>query len=170
MRQRVMIAMALSCNPKILIADEPTTALDVTIQAQILDLINELQATLGTAIVLITHSLGVVAETAQRVVVMYAGRKVEQAPVDALFAAPLHPYTLGLMRSVPRLTDALNPAKTRLQEIPGIVPPLHGLPPGCAFAPRCTYATDRCRQEFPPLEEKRPGHWAACWESDQLAK
>jgi oligopeptide/dipeptide ABC transporter ATP-binding protein len=170
MRQRVMIAMALSCNPKILIADEPTTALDVTIQAQILDLMNELQAKLGTAIVLITHSLGVVAETAKRVVVMYAGRKVEEASVDDLFAAPLHPYTLGLMGSVPRLTDALNPAKIRLQEIPGIVPPLHNLPQGCIFAPRCTYATDRCKQEYPALEEKRPGHWAACWESDQLAK
>jgi oligopeptide/dipeptide ABC transporter ATP-binding protein len=170
MRQRVMIAMALSCNPKILIADEPTTALDVTIQAQILDLIQELQAKLGTAIILITHSLGVVAETAKRVVVMYAGRKVEQAPVEELFSAPLHPYTLGLMRSVPRLTDALNPAKERLQEIPGIVPPLHNLPQGCTFAPRCAHATDRCRQEFPPLEEKRLDHWVACWESDNLAK
>jgi len=162
--------MALSCNPKILVADEPTTALDVTIQAQILDLMVELQSELGTAIILITHSLGVVAETAKRVVVMYAGRKVEEASVENLFSAPLHPYTLGLMGSVPRLTDALNPAKTRLQEIPGIVPPLHNLPPGCIFAPRCTYATDRCKQEYPPLEEKRPGHWAACWESDKLAK
>ncbi|HEX7926382.1 MAG TPA: ABC transporter ATP-binding protein [bacterium] len=170
MRQRVMIAMALSCNPKILIADEPTTALDVTIQAQILDLILELQSKLGTAVVLITHSLGVVAETAKRVVVMYAGRKVEEASVEELFAAPMHPYTLGLMHSVPRLTDALNPAKARLQEIPGIVPPLHNLPQGCVFAPRCTFATDRCRQEYPPLEQKRPGHWVACWESDKLAK
>ncbi len=170
MRQRVMIAMALSCNPKILIADEPTTALDVTIQAQILDLIGELQSKLGTAIVLITHSLGVVAETAKRVVVMYAGRKVEEAPVDQLYAMPLHPYTLGLMRSVPRLTDALNPAKPRLQEIPGIVPALHNLPAGCTFAPRCPLATDTCRQEYPPLLEKQPGHWAACWESDKLAK
>ena len=165
-----MIAMALSCNPKILIADEPTTALDVTIQAQILDLIGELQAKLGTAIVLITHSLGVVAETAQRVVVMYAGRKVEQASVDELFNNPQHPYTRGLMLSVPRLTDALNPAKARLQEIPGIVPALHNLPQGCTFAPRCSHASERCRQEFPALEEKRPGHWAACWNSDQLDK
>jgi oligopeptide/dipeptide ABC transporter ATP-binding protein len=170
MRQRVMIAMALSCNPKILIADEPTTALDVTIQAQILDLILELQSKLGTAVVLITHSLGVVAETAQRVVVMYAGRKVEEAGVEALFAAPLHPYTRGLMESVPRLSDAARPApRGRLLEIPGIVPPLHDLPPGCVFAPRCTHATARCHAEYPPLEQKQPGHWVSCWESDQFA-
>ncbi|HUJ75498.1 MAG TPA: ABC transporter ATP-binding protein [bacterium] len=171
MRQRVMIAMALSCNPKVLVADEPTTALDVTIQAQILDLMLDLQAKLGTAIILITHSLGVVAETARRVVVMYAGRKVEEAPVDDLFAAPLHPYTVGLMNSVPRLSDAAqaDPGSARLQEIPGIVPPLHHLPAGCTFAPRCTYATERCRQEFPPLNQYRPGHWVACWEADQLA-
>jgi peptide/nickel transport system ATP-binding protein len=168
MRQRVMIAMALSCNPKVLIADEPTTALDVTIQAQILDLMIELQSKLGTAIVLITHSLGVVAETAQRVVVMYAGRKVEEAAVADLFDRPLHPYTVGLMNSVPRLTDVGRNAATRLTEIPGIVPSLLNLPAGCTFAPRCTYATDRCRTEYPPLEEKRPGHWAACWESDKL--
>jgi oligopeptide/dipeptide ABC transporter ATP-binding protein len=171
MRQRVMIAMALSCNPKVLIADEPTTALDVTIQAQILDLMMELQAKLGTAIVLITHSLGVVAETAQRVVVMYAGRKVEEAPVGPLFDRPLHPYTVGLMNSVPRLSDAAkaDPGRTRLNEIPGIVPSLQNLPNGCTFAPRCSYATDRCRAEYPPLEQKRPGHWVACWESDKLA-
>ena len=171
MRQRVMIAMALSCNPKVLIADEPTTALDVTIQAQILDLILELQAKLGTAIMLITHSLGVVAETAQRVVVMYAGRKVEEAPVGDLFDRPLHPYTVGLMNSVPRLSEAAkaDPGQMRLTEIPGIVPSLLNLPAGCTFAPRCTYATDRCRTEYPPLEQKRPGHWVACWESDKLA-
>jgi len=172
MRQRVMIAMALSCNPKVLIADEPTTALDVTIQAQILDLMMELQAKLGTAIVLITHSLGVVAETAQRVVVMYAGRKVEEATVGDLFAAPRHPYTLGLMNSIPRLAEAATTTDTerlRLTEIPGIVPSLMNLPTGCTFAPRCTYATDRCRAEYPALEQKRPGHWVACWESDKIA-
>ena len=171
MRQRIMIAMALSCNPKVLIADEPTTALDVTIQAQILDLMLELQAKLGTAIILITHSLGVVAETAQRVVVMYAGRKVEEARVGELFGMPLHPYTEGLMNSVPRLAEAAqaDPSRLRLAEIPGIVPSLQNLPQGCVFAPRCTYATDRCRAEFPPLEEKRSGHWVACWESDILA-
>ncbi len=171
MRQRVMIAMALSCNPKVLIADEPTTALDVTIQAQILDLMMELQSKLGTAIILITHSLGVVAETAQRVVVMYAGRKVEEALVGDLFAQPLHPYTVGLMNSVPRLSEAAknDPAQARLTEIPGIVPSLLNLPQGCTFAPRCTYATDQCRTEYPPLEEKKKGHWVACWESDKLA-
>jgi peptide/nickel transport system ATP-binding protein len=171
MRQRVMIAMALSCNPKVLIADEPTTALDVTIQAQILDLMMDLQSQLGTAIVLITHSLGVVAETAQRVVVMYAGRKVEEALVAELFASPRHPYTVGLMNSVPRLADAAaaTPASLRLTEIPGIVPSLHNLPAGCTFAPRCTYATDQCRTEYPPLLQQRPGHWVACWESDKVA-
>ncbi len=171
MRQRVMIAMALSCNPKVLIADEPTTALDVTIQAQILDLILDLQSQLGTAIILITHSLGVIAETAQRVVVMYAGRKVEEAAVGELFDRPLHPYTEGLMNSVPRLSEAAkaDPGRLRLAEIPGIVPLLQNLPQGCVFAPRCTYATDHCRAEYPPLEQKRPGHWVACWESDILA-
>jgi len=171
MRQRVMIAMALSCNPKVLIADEPTTALDVTIQAQILDLMMELQSKLETAIILITHSLGVVAETAQRVVVMYAGRKVEEAPVGALFDRPRHPYTLGLMNSVPRLPDAAreDAAQLRLTEIPGMVPSLQDLPPGCTFAPRCAFATDHCRAEYPPLEEQLPGHWVACWESRKIA-
>jgi peptide/nickel transport system ATP-binding protein len=172
MRQRAMIAMALACNPKVLIADEPTTALDVTIQAQILDIILELQGRLGTAVILITHDLGVVAETAQRVIVMYAGRKVEEAGVDELFAHPLHPYTHGLMASIPRLgaiSGALEGAPARLQEIPGIVPPLTDLPPGCAFAPRCALADDRCRKVYPPYEEKQPGHWAACWRSDALA-
>jgi peptide/nickel transport system ATP-binding protein len=169
MRQRATIAMALACNPSLLIADEPTTALDVTIQAQILDLILELQREFGAAVVLITHDLGVVAETAHRVIVMYAGRKVEEAEVGELFARPLHPYTTGLMASIPRLDimrgeDKRNDA--RLQEIPGIVPPLFALPPGCAFAPRCPKADDLCRRERPDYKEKRPGHWAACWHSD----
>jgi len=171
MRQRVMIAMALACNPKVLIADEPTTALDVTIQAQILDIILDLQKKLGTALILITHDLGVVAETAQRVIVMYAGKKVEEASVEELFARPLHPYTHGLMASIPRL-DLLrgegDERKRRLQEIPGIVPALTHLPPGCSFAPRCPFADDRCRREAPAYEEKRPAHWAACWHSERL--
>jgi peptide/nickel transport system ATP-binding protein len=171
MRQRAMIAMALACNPRVLIADEPTTALDVTIQAQILDLILELQQELGTAILLITHNLGVVAETAQRVIVMYAGRKVEEAGVDALFAEPMHPYTHGLLASIPRLDimggRAAN-SQQRLKEIPGMVPALSNLPPGCTFAPRCAYADERCRLQFPPYEQKRPGHWAACWHSERL--
>ena len=171
MRQRAMIAMALACNPRVLIADEPTTALDVTIQAQILDLILELQKQLGTAVILITHNLGVVAETAQRVIVMYAGKKVEEAEVDALFAQPLHPYTHGLLASIPRLdimAGRNNAAVERLQEIPGIVPALNNLPPGCTFAPRCAFADDRCRAQFPPYEQLRPGHWAACWHSERL--
>ena len=171
MRQRAMIAIALACNPKVLIADEPTTALDVTIQAQILELILELQGRLGTAVILITHDLGVVAETAQRVIVMYAGRKVEEALVGELFAKPLHPYTRGLMNSIPRLdlirgTETEN---TRLQEIPGIVPALTALPKGCVFAPRCPLAEDRCRNEYPEYQEKSPGHWVACWRSDDVA-
>ncbi|MGH6816661.1 MAG: ABC transporter ATP-binding protein [Hyphomicrobiaceae bacterium] len=160
MRQRAMIAMALACTPKVLIADEPTSALDVTIQAQILDLIIDLQRGLGMGLILITHDLGVVAETAQRTIVMYAGRKVEEAATAALFAAPLHPYTQGLMASLPRLGGR---DTERLQEIPGIVPPLDDLPPGCAFAPRCIRADDRCRASFPPYVEHRPGHWTACW-------
>src|SRR5512135_796355 len=163
MRQRAMIAMALACNPKVLIADEPTTALDVTIQAQILDIILDLQRKLGTAIVLITHDLGVVAETAQRVIVMYAGRKVEEAPVEELFARPQHPYTHGLMGAIPRLPSMrgdVSNAMDRLQEIRGTVPALSNLPPGCVFAPRCPHAEDRCRAQYPPYEEKRPGHWA----------
>jgi peptide/nickel transport system ATP-binding protein len=160
MRQRVMIAMALSCDPQVLIADEPTTALDVTIQAQILDLMLDLKEKTGTAIVLITHDLGVVAETAQRVVVMYAGRKVEEAPVEALFDNPLHPYTRGLMAAIPRLdTDA-----ARLQEIPGMVPLLTKPIVGCAFAARCPLATERCRAEAPPLVDVGGGHTALCWE------
>ncbi|MEA2880673.1 MAG: peptide/nickel transport system ATP-binding protein [Hyphomicrobiales bacterium] len=171
MRQRVMIAMALACNPKVLLADEPTTALDVTIQAQILDIILDLQKKLGTAVILITHDLGVVAETAQRVIVMYAGRKVEEARVGELFARPLHPYTHGLMASIPRLElmrGGTGETKRRLQEIAGIVPALNNLPAGCSFAPRCPFATDKCRREFPPYEEKQPGHWAACWRSHEI--
>jgi peptide/nickel transport system ATP-binding protein len=171
MRQRAMIAMALACNPRVLIADEPTTALDVTIQAQILDLILELQKELGTAIILITHNLGVVAETAQRVIVMYAGRKVEEAEVDALFGQPLHPYTHGLLASIPRLEimgGRTANSVQRLKEIPGMVPALNNLPPGCTFAPRCAFADDQCRAQFPPYEQKRPGHWAACWHSERL--
>jgi peptide/nickel transport system ATP-binding protein len=165
MRQRVMIAIALACNPKVLIADEPTTALDVTVQAQILELIVDLQKKLGTAVILITHDLGLVAQTAQRVIVMYAGRKVEEAAVEALFANPQHQYTRGLMASLPRLglLRGETAATNRLQEIPGIVPPLTNLPPGCAFAPRCPRADERCRGENPPYEEKSMGHWAACW-------
>ena len=171
MRQRAMIAMALACNPRVLIADEPTTALDVTIQAQVLDLILDLQKTLGTAVILITHDLAVVAEIAQRVIVMYAGRKVEEAGVDDLFATPLHPYTQGLMASIPHLAvigGAVAEGDGRLKEIPGMVPALSHLPPGCAFAPRCGFADERCRTIAPDYEEKRPGHWAACWHSDRL--
>lgn len=169
MRQRVMIAMALSCNPSVLIADEPTTALDVTIQAQILALMEEIRDKLKTAIILITHDLGVVAEMADRVLVMYAGRKVEEAGVTEIFEDPQHPYTRGLMRSVPRLaTDFTQEHSERLSEIPGIVPALTSLPPGCTFADRCKYATDHCRAKFPALETKKPGHLAACWESANL--
>ncbi len=162
MRQRVMIAMALACNPKLLIADEPTTALDVTIQAQILDLMAELKRRIGAAIILITHDLGVVAEVAERVMVMYAGRKVEEAPVAALFRAPRHPYTQGLLGAVPKLGSSLTGAETRLAEIPGTVPSLKQRIVGCVFAGRCPRATELCRQEAPALERKAPGHFAAC--------
>jgi len=170
MRQRVMIAMALSCNPKVLIADEPTTALDVTIQAQILDLMRALQDKYGTAIILITHDMGVVAENADRVVVMYAGRKVEEADAAELFDNPGHPYTKGLLGSIPHLdTAARSGAKrARLNEIKGMVPSLFNLPPGCSFAPRCAYASDHCRSHRPPLEEHRPRHWIACWHADRV--
>jgi peptide/nickel transport system ATP-binding protein len=170
MRQRAMIAIALSCNPQVLIADEPTTALDVTIQAQILDLMLELKEKLGTAIIMITHDLGVIAETTQRVVVMYAGRKVEEAPVEALFAQPTHPYTRGLMRAIPRLDAEAEIAgrRPRLQEIPGIVPALNRPIAGCAFAPRCGFATERCRAERPPLVPAGAGHTVACWETTRV--
>jgi oligopeptide/dipeptide ABC transporter ATP-binding protein len=170
MRQRVMIAMALSCNPKVLIADEPTTALDVTIQAQILDLIREQQRRLGMAILLITHDMGVVAENADRVVVMYAGRKVEEAAVAELFERPAHPYTRGLLGSIPHLDDAARSAgrrRPRLTEIKGMVPSLARLPPGCSFAPRCAFATARCLEAAPPIEQHRPGHWVACWNAER---
>jgi len=172
MRQRAMIAMALACNPRVLIADEPTTALDVTIQAQILELIVDLQRDFGTAVILITHDLGVVAETAHRVVVMYAGRKVEEAPVGELFRRPLHPYMVGLLGSIPRVgmtKRASEDPDVKLQEIPGIVPPLNDLPAGCVFAPRCAHADDRCRAEYPPFEEKFPDHYAACWHAGETA-
>ena len=162
MRQRVMIAIALACNPKLLIADEPTTALDVTIQAQILDLMRDLKRRVGAAIVLITHDLGVVAEVAERVMVMYAGRKVEEAPVAELFRAPRHPYTQGLLGAVPRLGSSIDGATTRLAEIPGLVPSLKSRIQGCVFAGRCAQATDVCRAVAPALEAKAAGHVAAC--------
>ena len=166
MRQRVMIAIALSCNPKVLIADEPTTALDVTIQAQILELMLELKQKLGTAIVLITHDLGVVAQTCARVIVMYAGRKIEEAPVDELFAAPKHPYTRGLLRALPRLDGVEDEGsrRPRLQEIPGLVPALNRVIPGCTFAPRCELVTERCRIEVPAFSQVGSGHQVACFE------
>jgi peptide/nickel transport system ATP-binding protein len=168
MRQRAMIAMALACRPALLIADEPTTALDVTIQAQILALIVDLQKRLGTGLILITHDLGVVAQTAQRVIVMYAGKKVEEATVDALFENPRHPYTRGLMASMPAVISLEAKADARLNEIPGMVPSLTNLPPGCAFAPRCKLAIDRCRAEYPPLQDFGDKHWAACWRAAEM--
>ena len=163
MRQRVMIAMALACNPRLLIADEPTTALDVTIQAQILDLMRDLQKRLGSAIMLITHDLGVVAEMAERVVVMYAGRKVEEATVGDIFARPMHPYTQGLLGAVPKLGSSLHEGgRSRLAEIPGLVPSLRKPIVGCAFAGRCDYATDLCRQVAPAIEAKASAHLVAC--------
>jgi peptide/nickel transport system ATP-binding protein len=161
MRQRVMIAMALACDPKILIADEPTTALDVTIQAGILDLMRDIRGRLGTAIVLITHNLGVVADIADRVIVMYAGRKVEEALVGELYAHPQHPYTIGLLGAIPRPGAA--DEQGRLREIPGRVPSLAELPAACAFAPRCPRADDRTRSERPELREIRPAHVVACF-------
>ena len=161
MRQRVMIAIALACRPKLLIADEPTTALDVTIQAQILSLMADLKQRFRAAIILITHDLGVVAEIAERVMVMYAGRKVEEAPVAALFRSPRHPYTRGLISAVPKLGSSLAVAQTRLAEIPGVVPSLKQRIAGCVFASRCALAADLCRRVAPALEEKAPAHFAA---------
>jgi peptide/nickel transport system ATP-binding protein len=169
MRQRAMIAMALACRPALLIADEPTTALDVTIQAQILALILELQLELGMGLILITHDLGVVAQTAQRVIVMYAGKKVEEADVETLFANPRHPYTRGLMASIPAVPSLGGNADVRLVEIPGMVPSLTRLPKGCAFAPRCELAIARCREEYPPLESVGADHLAACWRAAEIA-
>jgi peptide/nickel transport system ATP-binding protein len=169
MRQRAMIAMALVCEPRVLIADEPTTALDVTIQAQILALLRELQRRLGMALLLITHDLGVVAEIADEVIVMYAGRAVEAAPAELFFDRPLHPYTHGLMRAMPRAAAHGGAAGEDIPEIPGVVPPLWALPPGCAFAPRCAYAQERCRAETPALLENGGGHRVACLEADRIA-
>ena len=163
MRQRVMIAMALACNPEILIADEPTTALDVTIQAQILDLMLALREELGTAILMITHDLGVIAETAQRVVVFYAGKVMENGDVRTIFKNPFHPYTIGLLNSVPRLGRRSKGAKSRLHEIPGIVPNMYELPTGCLFEPRCQWSMDVCSHERPKLKTLEPGHQVYCW-------
>jgi peptide/nickel transport system ATP-binding protein len=157
-----MIAMALACNPKLLIADEPTTALDVTVQAQILDLMRDLKRRVGAAIMLITHDLGVVAEVAEHVVVMYAGRKVEEAPARQLFAHPRHPYTQGLLGAVPKLGSSLAGDAGRLSEIPGLVPSLKSRIQGCVFASRCPQATEICGQAAPALEEKAAGHRVAC--------
>jgi peptide/nickel transport system ATP-binding protein len=168
MRQRVMIAMALSCNPKLLIADEPTTALDVTIQAQILDLLQDMKSRLGMSIMLITHAMGVVAEVAQRVAVMYAGKVVEEASVERLFAAPRHPYTKGLIRSIPRI-DRAAARKRRLETIAGVVPSLIHPPAGCRFAPRCGFAVDDCRRAQPLLREIEAGHKAACIRAEEIA-
>jgi oligopeptide/dipeptide ABC transporter ATP-binding protein len=170
MLQRVMIAMALSCNPRVLIADEPTTALDVTIQAQILDLMRRLQQEFNTGIVLITHDMGVVAEVADRVIVMYCGRAVEEGSVDQIFRAPKHPYTRGLLAALPQLRPEGAVGDHRLNEIPGIVPPLTRLPPGCRFAPRCGFATQECHAEYPKFEKKADTQWAACWHSDKLTE
>jgi peptide/nickel transport system ATP-binding protein len=162
MRQRVMIAMALACDPRVLVADEPTTALDVTIQAGILDLMRDIRERLGTSILLITHNLGVVADLADRVLVMYAGRKAEEAAVDELFAHPQHPYTIGLLGAIPRPYDAAE-GRARLNEIPGRVPSLRELPVGCAFADRCPRADELTRTQVPELREIRPAHYVACF-------
>jgi len=167
MRQRVMIAMALACNPEILIADEPTTALDVTIQAQILDLMIKLKEKLGMAIILITHNLGVVAETTKRVLVMYAGKIVEEAETKSLFENPKHPYTRGLLKSIPILGDKIRGGKVRLREIPGVVPSLHELPSGCKFSTRCPSMMDICREKEPELKETEKGHFSSCWLTEQ---
>jgi peptide/nickel transport system ATP-binding protein len=159
MRQRVMIAMALACNPKLLIADEPTTALDVTIQAQILELMRALRAELGTAIMLITHDLGVIAELADDVLVMYAGKVIERCAVPRLFAEPQHPYTVGLLGSIPRL----DLEQERLSAIEGFVPDAAAMPEGCRFHPRCPFSVDKCRREEPRLQQVADGHFTACW-------
>ena len=170
MRQRVMIAMALACGPKLLIADEPTTALDVTIQAQILDILRDLSKSIRMATMLITHDLGVVAEMASRVVVMYAGRKVEEGEVRRVLAVPRHPYTRGLLGALPRLGSSLSGTKRRLVEIPGAVPLMYAAARACAFAPRCSLASERCKQEVPPLRPVADGHLSACWHSDRVAE
>jgi oligopeptide/dipeptide ABC transporter ATP-binding protein len=162
MRQRVMIAMAISCNPKLIFADEPTTALDVTIQAQILNLLHDLKEKFNMAMVLISHDLGIIAESADEVAVMYAGKIVEYSGTKGLFANPLHPYTRGLLESLPRFDENGGKPK-RLKAIPGVVPRLFDLPPGCPFEPRCPFVMPVCKTSPPPLEEKEPGHWASCW-------
>jgi oligopeptide transport system ATP-binding protein len=166
MRQRVMIAMALSCNPKLVLADEPTTALDVTIQAQVLEILARLSRELGTAVIIITHNLGVVARYADRVNVMYAGRIIESASAKEVYKNPRHPYTLGLLKSVPRLDQA---RKSKLDPIEGVPPDLINLPPGCPFYPRCTFRQDRCKEELPPLVQVGDKHHAACWEWKNVA-
>ncbi len=163
MRQRAMIAMALGCNPEILIADEPTTALDVTIQAQIIDLMLQLKEELGMAIILITHDLGIIAETVKRVIVMYAGKIVEEAVTRTVFKMPLHPYTQGLLQSIPRLGNKVRLGRVRLEEIPGVVPSLYELPPGCRFSTRCRHVMEICRKKEPELEEVEEGHLCRCW-------
>jgi oligopeptide transport system ATP-binding protein len=167
MRQRVMIAMALSCNPKLIIADEPTTALDVTIQAQILDLMRTLQTERDTGVILVTHSMGVVAGMADRIQVMYAGHIVETSSTEEIFANPRHPYTVGLLKSIPRLDAA---TKEKLEPIRGLPPDLIDLPDMCPFVPRCNYAQAKCEQKNPPLLEVKPGHYAACWFWEEVSK
>lgn len=167
MRQRVMIAMALSCQPSILIADEPTTALDVTIQAQIFDLLMDIQKRLNTAIILITHDMGVIAEFAERVIVMYAGRKVEEGPVREIITNPCHPYTKGLIKCVPFLKKDPGTIREDLNEIPGIVPDLSRLGQGCPFAPRCEHATDKCKASFPPEKMVGENHKVICWHAEE---
>ena len=167
MRQRVMIAMALSCNPSLIIADEPTTALDVTIQAQILELMRDLAQQFDTSLIIITHNLGVVARYAKRVIVMYAGKIIETSSADEIYHNPKHPYTLGLLNSVPRLDEQM---RVKLDPIEGLPPDLVNMPAGCSFAPRCKFAIDRCTQEAPPLEPVLDGHNAACWRSQELTE
>ncbi len=165
MQQRIMMAMALSCNPELIIADEPTTSVDVTVQAQLLELIDNLRTQFGTAVIIITHNLGIVARYVDRVNVMYAGRLVESAPTDILYASPKHPYTMGLIGSVPRLDL---PRKRRLYVIDGLPPHLARLPKGCNFSPRCHYAIDKCREEKPPLEQVGENQFSACWRSGDM--
>jgi oligopeptide/dipeptide ABC transporter ATP-binding protein len=165
MRQRVMIAMALSCNPKLIVADEPTTALDVTIQAQILELMKSLTHEFGVALIVITHNLGVVARYADRMNIMYAGKIIERGASSEVYSNPRHPYTVGLLKSVPRLDL---PRRAKLDPIEGQPPDLVNLPPGCAFRDRCKFAVDKCAKEAPPLMQVGEGHWSACWESDKL--
>ena len=164
MRQRIVGAIGISCAPRLLIADEPTTSLDLTIQAQYLNLLRDLQREHGLALIFITHNLGIVAKMCDNLAVMYAGRVVEYGPVSRVFNDPVHPYTRALLNSIPRMTDP----DQRLTAIEGQPPDLSALPPGCSFAPRCPFADEQCRAQFPPYEQKRPSHWAACWHSEKL--